>query len=394
MKLIGAFKRNSAMLVSIFGAAALFFSNILAKYSLSGEGYILYAKVIVLFSLAYAVVPLGMDWVITRFSSVQTEGKLLVSSNLFKILPLSLLVGGGSIVLWDQFWVRSNIEFYLVFSVSVLAGLMMLGFSIFRCIGKMYFAVFVANYWKMLILLFFVLYSVDGDSWLNSVFALFGVLTILMIWVSSLNIDFRIGDLNEVSLTNWSGAYVGVLSATFFSNFDKLIFMNAEGVDFSEYFFWSSLIYSPIIIISNYFGGKRVSLIKKTGSLCFFEKDVLMLMLLAVFLLVAYYLVLVVICVFYSDTTLPDFDILVFIGVLALGRALYGFVAQIYQAVYQVGYVYLVSLVSLSYMGVTFILAHFYNIGWGGVAVVTTFLWIGRCFAYYRGVILAGRAKV
>lgn len=372
-------KKNPAFFLNIFGAVLLFSSNILARSMLDDYGYITYAKVLIFFSLAYSLSPLGADWMMTRNSKVSDGFVFFNKRDIFFLFSM-LVVGSGVVSIYEVYWISIGFDFGVDFIGSFFLGGMMVFFTLNKILGQMFYGAISSNSWKFIVFGGVLLLGTTTEGFFFIAAGCLGVFYVVLKTIGNIKC---VETSSEISIKSWVAAVLGVSSAVLFSNFDRLFLMKIENVDFSEYFFWSTIVNSPIIIVSNYLGAKRVGEMKKNENSFFWRRDLQLLFVFYFLNLVLFFLILFISSE-YALFLFPGVGLVIFVCLMALGRLVYGYSAQIIQVGYKDEWVGRLALITLVVIAGCFSLLPFMTQSSNFSYLVVGGFWVWRIFEYVK----------
>lgn len=264
-KFLNLFKSHYSFIPIIFGAGALFLSNILAKEFFSPQDYGYYSILITYFSIVFLFGIFGGEQLFIRISE-RPEPHLIETSR--KVLGLvlgALLVStvAGSVFFWMNY---REAGFSLPIAVLVTLSMALLLFlvNILRLDGQFFLAQAAANFWKVMLVLISLAFLFFSGDWY-----VFKILLAASVIISVAAVSIYIARRIKFSLTKKISTnelvqlafhfFIAISGFTLITFADRVLIEQKYSVEeFGNFFYLSNFFLAPFSIVQNYFGFKQL----------------------------------------------------------------------------------------------------------------------------------------
>jgi len=255
----------------VLGAGCFFITNILLKEILTKENYGQYSIVITYLSIMYLFGLLGLEQIFLRYSNFSENNTILTQKFQIQLIIKVILVTStiGSIYFYFYFLKKIPINPILLYAATLSMVALMFLYNIFRLNSNFVFAQFIANFWKIILL---VLSGILFIYKISSIELLLNVLmcVILFTFLFSLffflrKIDFVYNNLvskRDILITSLQ-FFISITSFSLITFGDRFIIENKFGVEeFGNYFYLTNFFLAPFSILQNYVGFKQLIFFK------------------------------------------------------------------------------------------------------------------------------------
>ncbi|WP_419569429.1 hypothetical protein [Rheinheimera sp.] len=267
-------RKHSSLFVLLVGAGCLYLLNVVLYFYLSSNEYAKYGLISSYLAIVTVFSGFGFDQVLTRYAVQNEEGMSLPRST---IIPSFTLVVFSSLVfalLFNMFFLRGS--FFISFFISVLSGIALYYFTVFRLVSFFVSAQMQKNLWKIFVPIVVYVYAVyfelDSTVILQSILFLMFITAVLGFFTyCSTNIQFFSGRAYDWKLL--FGYFFAMIIMNFLTSSDRFIVEYKIGSDeLAKYFFLQNIFLFPLTQLQNYFGFKDVTHFKRGVSSTFLAK--------------------------------------------------------------------------------------------------------------------------
>jgi len=269
--ILGMIKKHSSLLLIVFGAGCFFLSNIIFKQKLNDQDFGIYSLVITYFSLLYIYGLLGYEQVFLRYSSVKEKNLIVtqkISVNI--VLITSVIISTICSILFYTYYFNQNFNILLFVLATFSIVCCMAMFSLFRLNEDYTIAQFIANFWKIFLLMICGLYLFKKEISINliadSISIVIIIFTVLFGIYTFKNINFEFDNTISQSTIFKSFFYFFISISTFsiITFGDRFIIENKIDLQtLGTYFYLSNFLLAPFNILQNYIGFKQLTEYKK-----------------------------------------------------------------------------------------------------------------------------------
>lgn len=383
------FRRHFPLIISFFGAFALFCSSLLIKIGSSNELFVEYGRAVIVASMAFTWAPLGWDGYFSKVSELRGD-RIFATLSDYSMLLFTSIIGSTILAIFSVYYL-SNGEggVFKVALISVLVCVCLLLFTFSRILGDNFLSQYFSSLWKVAFLLAACfLYSYSGDLYSLTFFiGSFLILLIFPLIKTRIFSKLKVSQASSVFQPSlWLATLYTITVVTLLSQMDRLLTSRyLTDADFAEYFFWSSIYFSPMTIFASYYGAKRFNGYKSnTVSKKDLYKDVCIVLLFVMLSVVVSSFIGVILSLIYPEKiVLPSKALMV--GVICLGaiRAVYIYVANIIQIYIEPRWAFKTGSILIIFISILIGLLENIDIGLIGILVSLIFMWAIRTAQYF-----------
>lgn len=323
-------KKHASLLVIIFGAFSFFLSNIINKEVFTPKEYGYYSVFITYLSVIYLFGILGLEQNLLRFSFKKNDiiETQKIQIKLFYFVSITNALISSFLFLTFYSEVKSPFLLLLIASYCMIAQLFLS--NLFRINANFVFSQIVANLWKILLLLFSIIFFVFNIHNFETL-TLLVLLSIIFSFIIAkfftkkhIKIQYIDNIDNKKLYSSAFHFFISIFLFTILIFADRFIIEKKFSIEeFGNYFYLTNFFLAPFSIIQNYIGFKQLIHFKYNFSFADFNKINIKNFLLGVFLA----LILFVFSIFLSklkfltfefDTYFHEIMIILSIGTLRL----------------------------------------------------------------------------
>lgn len=272
-------KTHFSLFVIVFGAGCLFFSNIITKSLFSPKEYGEYSIVITYYSLLYLFGIWGTEQGFLRFSLCKEKG--IIETHKTQII-LIFCVAFFSAIFGNLLFIYFYGNILLNETLFFLSGLAIISllflFNILRLNQDFVLAQFIANYWKIALLLisasYFIFKNFSFENYIN--FLLINIIIgfVIAVFLVVLRIKFIFSTSSIKLGPTFFHFFLSIATFTLVTFADRFLVENKFSVEeFGDYFYLSNLFLAPYSIIQNYIGFKQLVYFKNNFTVQNFKQQ-------------------------------------------------------------------------------------------------------------------------
>lgn len=277
--LITIIKKHASLLVIIVGAFSFFIANIINKEVFSAVEYGYYSIFITYLSVIYLFGILGLEQNLLRFSfrrndyieTQKIQFKLFYVVSILNALVCSLL--------FMNFYSEIKIHFLLLLITSYCMISQLFLSNLFRINTNFIYSQLASNFWKILLLIFSVVFFIYKIQRFES-FIMVVSISIISVYVFTkiftkkiIKIQFIDNIDNKSMLTSAFHFFISIFLFTILIFADRFIIEKKFSIEeFGNYFYLTNFFLAPFSIIQNYIGFKQLIHFKYNFSLTEFNK--------------------------------------------------------------------------------------------------------------------------
>jgi O-antigen/teichoic acid export membrane protein len=255
----------------VLGAGCFFITNILLKEILTKENYGQYSIVITYLSIMYLFGLLGLEQIFLRYSNFSENNTILTQKFQIQLIIKVILVTStiGSIYFYFYFLKKIPINPILLYAATLSMVALMFLYNIFRLNSNFVFAQFIANFWKIILLILsgiLFIYKISSIELLLNILMCVIIFTFLFsLFFFFRKIDFVYNNLvskRDILITSLQ-FFISITSFSLITFGDRFIIENKFGVEeFGNYFYLTNFFLAPFSILQNYVGFKQLIFFK------------------------------------------------------------------------------------------------------------------------------------
>lgn len=258
------------------GAGCFFLSNIVFKIFFDEVQYGQYSIVITYLSIAYILGLFGLEQGFLRYSN--HSGKNTISTQKIQLKMVSIAIIVSSIlatIFFKLYFIEALVINPIILYLATVSMILLLFiFNIFRLNSDFILAQFIANSWRIFLLIFATIgYFFEKLSFINVLYSLLYCVIfigIMALYLCFKRITFRFNaevSNKEIVFTAFQ-FFISIIAFTFLAFGDRFIIESKFGLEeFGNYFYLTNFFLAPFTIFQNYIGFKQLVLFKKQFSI-------------------------------------------------------------------------------------------------------------------------------
>ena len=264
-------KKHSSLILIVFGAGCFFLSNIIFKQNLTESDFGKYSLLVTYLSLVYIYGLLGFEQVIMRYSNLFSKNIVITQKfSYFLVIITSVFTSLVFSVLFNTYFFDNTEDIVLLITTSICMILNMTYFSVFRLNEDYTIAQFIANYWKIFLLIFCVVFLFSTEIFFADIVKFVSILiigfTVLfsILFYKKIKIKFENNISKSTIIKSFFYFFISITSFSLITFGDRFIIEKNINIEtLGTYFYLSNFILAPFNIIQNYIGFKQINEYKK-----------------------------------------------------------------------------------------------------------------------------------
>ena len=358
------YKNHIAIVLPFLGAGCIFLLNFYMKSNLDPSKYGVFAGFLLLINTFFLIGSGGVEQLIVRVSTIKNkaiyfnEGVVFFCVILFFAIPFISLLFVRALGLIDLVTVYHYVVVLLVQLLMVLS-------TLYKLTSKLFYSLFVINFWKVVLFGLFVLSVTQDVVYFSGEFIFFisllSSVVVLVILRASISFRLVVGGFYLIKTTAiYATSVISIMSYVMFDSMDRFVIKEVfSSSQFGDYFFIFNFIMAPVVIISNYLVSRRIVNYKEFFSLVDLFKDTVMAFFVSIFASMMMVVILVTCIVFGVVAFSIEYYYTIIVVVLLGGvRSSYAFLSMAYSVICSTSTLLITSLsfgalVLLVYLGIT-----------------------------------------
>lgn len=280
MKKLAAFAiKHFSFGLIILGAGCFFLANILFKNLLNDVQYGQYSVIITYLSVVYILGLLGLEQVFLRYSTPTAANVISTQKFQIRLIGTAVMITPVLAVLFFKYYfTQVRLDYTLLYFSSVSMVALLLIFNVFRLNANFIFAQFIANFWRIFLVLLalfaFYICRLDFIFLINSILVSVIVVVVLAFIFCLKRIRFVFDDQvgkKELFFTAIQ-FLISIITFSLLTFGDRFIVESKFSIEeFGNYFYLTNFFLAPFTILQNYVGFRQLVFFKTDFNILVFN---------------------------------------------------------------------------------------------------------------------------